>query len=71
MTQQDMDRFLSSLGAKSNPFTVEELFAGRKDEVAWSRIESALNLDGATAATLVLVLKRASHQPAAPTRCAC
>ena len=58
MTQQDMDRYLSSLrlGAKSNQFTVEELFAGRKDEVAWSRIESALNLDGATAAKLVLAL---------------
>ena len=65
MTQQDMDRFLSSLGAESNPFTVEDLFAGRKDDVVWSRMQSALNLDNATAAKLALALKQASQQPAA------
>ena len=67
MTQQDMDRFLSSLGAESNPFTVEGLFAGRKDDVVWSRMQSALNLDNATAAKLALALKQASQQPAAPS----
>ena len=66
MTQQDMDRFLSSLGAESNPFTVEDLFAGRKDDMVWSQMQSALNLDNATAAKLALALKQASQQPAAP-----
>ena len=30
MAQEDMDSFLKSLGATDNPFTVEDLFDGRK-----------------------------------------
>eukprot|EP00908_Phaeocystis_cordata_P001876 Transcript_12003.p1 GENE.Transcript_12003~~Transcript_12003.p1 ORF type:complete len:491 (-),score=209.80 Transcript_12003:156-1628(-) len=66
MAQEAMDTFLKSLGATDNPFTVEDLFDGRKDDVVWTRMQRVLNLDDATAAKLSLALKRASHQPAAP-----
>ena len=37
MAQEDMDSFLKSLGATDNPFTVEDLFDGRKTDVVWTR----------------------------------
>ena len=52
MTQADMDTFLASLGIKSNPFSVEDLFTGRTDEVAWTRMQMALNLDDALSGKL-------------------
>ena len=33
MGQEAMDSFIKSLGATDNPFTVEDLFEGRKNEV--------------------------------------
>ena len=39
MAQEAMDTFLKSLGATDNPFTVEDLFDGRKDDVVWTRMQ--------------------------------
>ena len=39
MAQEDMDSFLKSLGATDNPFTVEDLFDGRKTDVVWTRMQ--------------------------------
>ena len=44
MAQEDMDSFLKSLGATDNPFTVEDLFDGRKTDVVWTRRAYAVNL---------------------------
>ena len=48
MAQKDIDTFLTEIGAADNNFTVDDLFEGRKDEVAWSRIQRVLNLDDST-----------------------
>ena len=44
MAQEDMDSFLKSLGATDNPFTVEDLFDGRKTNMVWTRRAYAVNL---------------------------
>ena len=66
MTQEDMDAFLASLGAVSNPFSVQDLFDGRTDEVAWMRIQKVLKMDDGTAVRVALALKRASRKPPSP-----
>ena len=54
MSQEDMDTFLKSLGATDNPFTVQDLFDGRKNDGVWTRMQRVLNLDDATASRLLL-----------------
>ena len=44
MGREAMDSFIKSLGATDNPFTVEDLFDGRKDDVVWTRRSFAVNL---------------------------
>ena len=39
MSQEDMDTFLKSLGATDNPFTVQDLFDGRKNDGVWTRMQ--------------------------------
>eukprot|EP00966_Prymnesium_polylepis_P197254 4571301-Prymnesium_polylepis.1 len=69
MEKRELDQYLcAAFGVDSNPFAVEEIFAGARpmNQTAWAMISRLLGLDERQSAQLILQLNSARSAQKAP-----